>query len=133
MCRMSGMAQQNSPQLLNLRSRSRDQDTHRVLKDTLQPGPTLVGMKSLIGSTTNYEVANTYFRADHFCRYQHESISARRAIRHNALDQASGTTDGQGIPVHECESSACKRPPPRTLAQIVPHSRPGHLKTGGSH
>ena len=47
---MSGMAQRVTPQLLNLRSR--DQDMHRVLKVTLQPWLTLVGMKSLIDYTT---------------------------------------------------------------------------------
>ena len=48
MCRLSGMAQRITPQLLQLRQR--DQDMHRVLKVALQSWPTLAGMKSLIDS-----------------------------------------------------------------------------------
>ena len=111
MCRMSGMAQQITPQLLNLRSR--DQDTHRVLKVASQPWPTLVGMKLLIDYTIEYNV-------DRFCRYKHENIAERRAIRQSAVDRASGTSDGQVLPVHECEAFVHKRPSPRILVQINP-------------
>ena len=45
MCRLSGVAQRITPQLLELRQR--DQDTHRVLKVALQPRPTPAGMKSV--------------------------------------------------------------------------------------
>ena len=72
MCKMSGMAQRITPQLLNLRSRH--QDMHRVLKVALQPWLALVGMRSLIDYTTEYKVGATYFRADRFCRYQHETL-----------------------------------------------------------
>ena len=93
---------------------------HRVLKVALQPWPTLVGMKSLFNYTIEYKVGQTYFRADRFCRYQRENIADRRAIRQNALDRASGSSDGQVIPGHECESFIYKRPSPRTLAQLKP-------------
>ena len=93
MCRTSGMARRLTLQLLNLRSR--DQATHRVFKVALQAWPTLVGMKSLIEYTTEYKVGDTYFRADRFCRYKHESIAERRAIRQRALYGASGSNDGQ--------------------------------------
>ena len=86
MCRMSGMAQRITPQLLKLRSR--DQDTHRVLKVALKPWPTLVGMKSLIEYTTEYKVGETYFRADWFCKYNHDSPQDQRV-----LDRASGSND----------------------------------------
>ena len=46
MCRLSGLAQRITPQLLQLRQRG--QNVHRVLKIALQPWPTLAGMKSLI-------------------------------------------------------------------------------------
>ena len=46
MCRLSGMAQRITPELLQLRQR--DQDMHRVLKVALQPWPTLAGVKALI-------------------------------------------------------------------------------------
>ena len=46
-CRVSGRAQQITPQLLNLRSK--DQDTHRILEVALQPWPTLAGTEALVG------------------------------------------------------------------------------------
>ena len=45
MCRLSGMAQNITPNLLQLRQR--DQDMHKVLKVALQPWPTLAGLKAL--------------------------------------------------------------------------------------
>ena len=113
MCRMSGMARRITPQL-----RSRDQDTHRVLKVTLQPWPTLFGMRSLIDYTTKYKVGKTYFRADWFCKYDHDNLRKRKAIRQRALDRAENTNDGPVLPVLQCEAFVYKRYPPRTLAQI---------------
>ena len=66
MCRLSGMAQRITPQLLQLRQR--DLDTHRVLKVALQPWPTLAGMKSLIDCGLHDVLGKTYFRADNFCK-----------------------------------------------------------------
>ena len=116
MCRVSGMAQRITPQLLNLRSR--DQDMHRVLKVALQPWPTLVGMKWLIDFGMRYEVGETYFRADWFCKYNHDSLEDRKAFRQRAVDRASGTNDGPIVPVLDCEQHLYRRPSPRTLAQI---------------
>ena len=116
MCRMSGIAQRITPQLLNLRSR--DQDMHRVFKAALQPWPTLVAMKSLIAYTTEYKMGETYFRADWFCKHNHDTLRDRRAIRQRALDGAAGANDGPILPVFECEPFVYKRQSPRTLAQI---------------
>ena len=73
-----------------------------------------------IECATEYQVGDTYFRADRLFRYQHESIAERQAIRQQALDKASGSNDGQVIPVLECEPFVYRRPSPRTLAQINP-------------
>ena len=118
MCRMSGVAQRITPQLLNLRSK--DQDMHRVLKVALQPWPTLVGVKALIGFTTKYTVSETYFRSDHFCLCDHDNVETRRNYRQHALDRARDSIDQQVVPVHECEPSMYQRPQPRTLAQLDP-------------
>ena len=100
MCRMSGMAQRITPQLLNLRSR--DQEMHRVLRVALHPWPTLVGVRSLIEYIIEYKVGDTYFRADRFCRYQHESFADRRAIRQHALNRPSGSNNGQVTERYSC-------------------------------
>ena len=63
MCRLSGMAQKITPELLRLRQR--DQDMHRVLKIALPPWLTLAGMKSLIEFGINKRLLDSYFRADH--------------------------------------------------------------------
>ena len=46
MCRLSGMAQKITPELLQLRQRNHDM--HKVLKVALQPWPTLAGKEALI-------------------------------------------------------------------------------------
>ena len=91
------------------------------------------GHESLIDYTTEYKVGATYFPADRVCRYQHEDIADRRAIRQSALDWASGFNDGQVIPVHECKSFVYKRRSPKDIGTpillqvhpvhcLVPHS-----------
>ena len=76
MCRLSGMAQRITPQLLQLRQR--DQDVHRALKVALQPWPTLAGMKSLIEFGIHKKILETYFRADHFCKHYHDDVEFRQ-------------------------------------------------------
>ena len=93
MCRLSGMAQRITPQLLQLRQR--DQDMHRVLKIALQPWPTLAGMKSLIEFGLYDKVGETYFRADGFCKHYHDDLEYRREVRQLALDRADQHGDGQ--------------------------------------
>ena len=116
MCRVSGMAQRITPELLNLRSR--DQDMHRVLKVALQPRPILVGMKSLIDYGLRNEVGETYFRAEWFCKYNHGSLEDRKAIRQRAVDRASSNSDGPVVSVLEHEQHLYVRPSPTTKAQI---------------
>ena len=60
-CRMSGMAQRITPQLLKLRSK--DKDMHRLLKVALQPWLTLVGTRSITNHMTKHTVSDTYFRS----------------------------------------------------------------------
>ena len=74
---------------------------HGVLKVALQPWQTFVGIKLLIDYTTGYKVGDAYFRAERFCRYQHQGIADRRAIRQSALDWASGSNDGHVVTVRE--------------------------------
>ena len=77
------------------------------------------GNESLIDYTSEYKVGETYFRADRFCRYQHETIAGRRAIRQGALDRASGSSVGQVIPVHERESFIYTRTLPRSTRLVT--------------
>ena len=114
MCRLSGMAQRITPQLLNLRSR--DQDMHQVLKVALQPWPTLVEMKSLIEFGINNKTLETYFRADQFCKHRHEDLNYRREIRRQAVERADGTNDGPLVPILEYDPRFFARPRPRTIA-----------------
>ena len=111
MCRLSGMAQRITPRLLSLRTR--DQDMHRVLKVALQPWPTLVGMKSLVDFGVNNVTGETYFRADWFCKYNHDSIEDKRAIRQQAVERAERTNDGPVVPALERDNHLYARPSPR--------------------
>ena len=45
---------------------------NRVLKVALQPWPTLAGLKALTGFGVNGVVFDSYFRADSFCKYNHD-------------------------------------------------------------
>ena len=75
-------------------------------------------MKLLTDYTAEHKVGVTYFRTDWFCKYNHDSLRDRRAIRQPALDRANGANDGPVIPVLEHEPFVHRRPSPRTLAQI---------------
>ena len=66
MCRLSGMAQKITPELLQLRQR--DHDMHKVLKVALQPWPTLAGKQALIDFGLCCYVRESYFRADYSAR-----------------------------------------------------------------
>ena len=79
MCRLSGMAQRITPELLQLRQR--DQDMHRILKVALQPWPTLAGMKALIEFGIHHSLRDSYFRADYFCKYYHDDVEFRQKTR----------------------------------------------------
>ena len=116
MCRLSGMAQRITPELLQLRQR--DQDTHRVLKVALQPWATLAGMKSLIEFGARDVLGETYFRADNFCKVYHDNLEYRRNVRQLALDCAESHGDGPIVPVIGMDRVFYQRPSPRTLAQL---------------
>ena len=101
---------------------------------------TLVGTKSLIDFGLRYNVRETYFRADWFCKCNHDRLEDRRAIQKQAVDRANSTNDGPIVPVLEHERRTYMRPSPRTKAQISadlvtgssthcpdPHSVPCHL------
>ena len=74
--------------------------------------------KSLIDFGRSYNVGETYFRADWFCKYSHDRILDRKAIRQLAVDRASGTNDGPVVAVLDRELRLYRRPSPRTLVQI---------------
>ena len=92
MCRLSGMAQNITPELLQLRAR--DHDMHRVLKVALQPWPTLAGLKALIAFGVNGVVFDSYFRADYFCKRNHDDDEFRHKLRKTAVDRASSERGG---------------------------------------
>ena len=60
----------------------------------------------------------TPFRSDSFCKYNHDRIEDRRAIRQQAVDRADRTNDGLVVPVLECEDHLYQRPSPRTVADL---------------
>ena len=94
MCRLSGMAQNISPELLQLRQR--DHDMHRVLKVALQPWPTLAGLKALTDFGVWGNVHDSYFRADYFCKNHHEDDEFRHKLRKTAVDRAARLTSKRG-------------------------------------
>ena len=75
-------------------------------------------MKLLSDFGLRYHVGDTYFRSDWFCKYKHDRIEDRRAIRQHAIDRASRANDGPVVPVLECERRLYQRPSPRTVADF---------------
>ena len=115
MCRLSGMAQRIAPELLQLRQR--DQDMHRVLKVALQPWPALAGMKALIEFGVNHNLRDTYFRADYFCKYNHDDVEHRQKTRKLAVDRAEDS--GHPIvPIVEMDEFFYERKASRTIADL---------------
>ena len=115
MCRLSGMAQRITHELLQLRQR--DQDMHRVLKVALQPWPTLAGMKALIEFGVNHNLHDTYFRADYLCKHNHDDVEYRQKTRKLAVDRAEDS--GHPIvPIVEMDEFFYERKAPRTIADL---------------
>ena len=92
---------------------------HRVLKVALQPWPTLAGMKSLIEFGLHDQLRDTYFRADQFCKYFHDDLVRKKAIRQMALDRADEQGDGPIFPIVEMDKFFYQRPTPRTIAELI--------------
>ena len=97
MCRLSGMAQRITPELLQLRQR--DQDMHKFLKVALQPWPTLAGKEALVDFGIYRYVRESYFRADYFCKDKHEDVVHRHKLRKTAVDSADQAGGGSIVPV----------------------------------
>ena len=95
MCRLSGMAQKITPELLQLRQR--DQDMHKVLKVALQPWPTLAGKDALVDFGVHHHTRESYFRADSFCKDKHEDIVHRHKLRKTAVDSAVSLAGGGSV------------------------------------
>ena len=107
MCRLSGMAQRITPQLLQLRQ--------RVLKVALQPWPILAGKKSLIEFGLYDILCETYFRVDNFCKVYNDNLDYRGGnLRQLALDRAQQHGDGPIVPVIVFDRVLYQRPSPRT-------------------
>ena len=116
MCRSSGMAQNITPELLQLRAR--DHDVHRVLKVALQPWPTLAGLKALIAFGVNGVVYESYFRADHFCKHNHDDDEFRHKLRKTAVDRASSERGGTIVPIVPMDKFFFEMKRPRTIADL---------------
>ena len=116
MCRLSGMAQKITPELLQLRQR--DQDMHKVLKVALQPWPTLAGKEALIDFGLNRRVRESYFRADYFCRYRHEDVVHRHKLRKTAVDSADQAGGGSVAPIVIMDKFFYEMKRPRTVADL---------------
>ena len=89
---------------------------HSVLK--VQPWPTLAGMKSLIEFGVNKEFRDSYFRADHFCKYYHDDVELRRKTRKLAVDRAESAGDGPILPIVEMDKLFYERKASRTIAEL---------------
>ena len=72
---------------------------HRVLKVALQPWPTLAGLKALIDFGVWGYVHDSYFRADYFCKSNHEDEVFRHKLRKTAVDRAAREGGGTIVPI----------------------------------
>ena len=116
MCRLSGMAQNITPELLQLRQR--DHDMHRVLKVALQPWPTLAGLKALTEFGVRGNVYDSYFRADSFCKYNHDDEEFRHKLRKTAIDRAAREGGGTIVPIVPMDRFFYEVKRPRTIADL---------------
>ena len=116
MCRLSGMAQKITPELLQLRQR--DHDMHKVLKVALQPWPTLAGKEALIDFGLYHYVRGSYFRADYFCKDRHEDVVYRHKLRKTAADSAETAGGGNIVPVVTMDKFFYEMKRPRTIADL---------------
>ena len=117
MCRVSGMAQKITPELLQLRQR--DHDMHKVLKVALQPWPTLAGKDALVDFGVYGRTRESYFRADYFCRNRHEDVEHRHKLRKTAADAAVRPGGGGELaPIVIMDKFFYELPKPRTIAQL---------------
>ena len=116
MCRLSGMAQKITPELLQLRQR--DHDMHKVLKVALQPWPTLAGKEALIDFGHWGNVRASYFRADYFCKDNHEDDVYRHKPRKTAIDSAARVGGGTIVPIVSMDKFFYEMKRPRTIADL---------------
>ena len=117
MCRLSGMAQKITPELLQLRQR--DHDMHKVLKVALQPWPTLAGKDALVDFGVYGRTRESYFRADYFCRNRHEDVEHRHKLRKTAADAAARPGGGGELaPIVIMDKFFYALPRPRTIADL---------------
>ena len=116
MCRLSGMAQNITPELLQLRQR--DHDMHRVLKVALQPWPTLAGLKALTDFGVWGNVHDSYYRADSFCKYNHDDEVFRHKLRKTAVDRAAREGGGTIVPIVPMDKFFFEVKRPRTIADL---------------
>ena len=117
MCRLSGMAQKITPELLQLRQR--DHDMHKVLKVALQPWPTLAGKDALIDFGVYGRLRESYFRADYFCKHRHEDVEHRHKLRKTAADAAARSGGGGELaPIVIMDKFFYELPRPRTTSQL---------------
>ena len=116
MCRLSGMAQKITPELLQLRQR--DHDMHKVLKVALQPWPTLAGKEALIDFGLYRHPRESYFRADSFCKDKHEDVVHRHKLRKTAVDSADQAGGGSVAPIVIMDKFFYELKKPRTIADM---------------
>ena len=110
MCRLSGMAQTITPELLQLRQR--DRDMHRVLKVALQPWPTLARLKALTDFGVWGNVHDSYFR------YNHDDEEFRHKLRKTAVDRDAREGGGTIAPIVPMDKFFFEMKRPRTIADL---------------
>ena len=111
------MAQKITPELLQLRQR--DHDMHKVLKVALQPSwPTLAGSEALTKFGVNGVVLDSYFRADYFCKYNHEDEQLRHKLRKTAEERASRQGSGTIVSIVPMDTFFYEMKRPCTIADL---------------
>ena len=87
------------------------------MKVALQPWPTLAGMKALIDFGVNHDLHETYFRADYFCKYNHDDVEYRQKTRKLAVDHAEDSGHAT-VPIVEMDEFFYEKKAPRTIADL---------------
>ena len=93
------------------------------MKVALQPWPTLAGLKALTEFGVNNVVFDSYFRADSFCKYNHDDDDDdddefRHKLRKTAVDRAASEGSGTIVPIVDMDKFFYEMKQPRTIADL---------------
>ena len=87
-------------------------------KVALRPWPTLAGLKALTDFGVWGNVHDSYFRADYFCKHNHEDDVFRHKLRKTAVDRAAREGGGTIVPIVSMDKFFFEMKRPRTIADL---------------